>query len=75
MLTFVISDGIIYGSNAAPGLANIANEYGYAAFGNAHAAYTGRFDAEVVPPGREFLPTGVLDSTDDTIHVVNGSRQ
>ena len=64
---FRISNGVIYGSDAAPALANRSRIFGHAAFENRGTAHRGTFSGDV------FNPTELLSSSDRTMTVTNGS--
>ena len=64
---FFISNGIIYG-NSSGAMSNTAANSGAALFRSAVALY-GTFSGDI------FTPNGILDTTDDTIEVVNGVLQ
>jgi fibronectin type 3 domain-containing protein len=65
---FVMSGGVIYGSNAATSLRNTANTNGTALYKDGLAQY-GTYS------GNTFYKSGDLTTTNNTIRVVNGNLQ
>jgi len=68
--TFRISDGIIYGSGAAANVRNTAGGSGDALSHRGGMAFHGTFSAP-----DDFRSLGTLDSSEATIHVINGVQQ
>jgi hypothetical protein len=66
--TFRLSNGIIYGSNAAISVRNTADD-GAALYSNSQTPNVSRGTFS----GNNFNSLGSLSTTDETIHVVNGA--